>query len=43
MHPKPNIERALYTLIILLSLIALWLTVVAPAYFTDNHVVYQGF
>ncbi|HTB85072.1 MAG TPA: hypothetical protein VK742_15565 [Candidatus Sulfotelmatobacter sp.] len=43
MNPKPNVELAVSILIVVLSLIALWLATVAPQYFADNQVVYQGF
>jgi hypothetical protein len=41
MNPK-ILERLVYTLVIVLSLIALGLVVLAPG-FTDTQVVYQGF
>ncbi len=37
------IERFIYALIIVLSLIALWLVFNAPASFLNARVVYQGF
>jgi hypothetical protein len=43
MKPPPIVERALYALVIALSLIALWLVANAPATFLNARVVYQGF
>jgi hypothetical protein len=40
---KQNLERLVYALVIILSLIALALANVAPADFMNNRVVYQGF
>lgn len=40
---KKLAERCLYTLIIVLSLAALWLVLNAPANFFNARVVYQGF
>jgi hypothetical protein len=37
------IERAIYALIVVLSLAALWLVTNAPAAFLNARVVYQGF
>lgn len=43
MTPRRTIELSIYTLVIILVLIALLFAAVAPGYFTDNNVVYQGF
>ena len=43
MISKPTIDRLVYALVILLSLIALTLVVTAPAELLNNRVVYQGF
>jgi hypothetical protein len=43
MIPQPTIERLVYALVIVLSLIALALVLVSPAELLDNQVVYQGF
>jgi hypothetical protein len=43
MTPKLNTERIIYTLVILLSVIALVLVALSPATFLQNKVVYQGF
>jgi hypothetical protein len=37
------IERAIYALVVVLSLVALWLVLNAPSSFLNVHVVYQGF
>jgi hypothetical protein len=37
------IERAIYALIVVLSLVAVWLVLNAPANFLNARVVYQGF
>ncbi len=37
------IERFIFTVIVVLSLIALWLVLNAPASFLNVHAVYQGF
>jgi hypothetical protein len=39
---SPLLERLVYALVIILSLIVLGLVVLAPG-FMDTHVVYQGF
>ena len=38
-----TIERAIYAVIVLLSLVALWLVFNAPASLLNARVVYQGF
>jgi hypothetical protein len=43
MKPPSIIERALYALVVVLSLVALWLVFNAPANFLNARVVYQGF
>lgn len=43
MKTSPNIERAIYGLLIILSLVAIWLVLNAPADFLNARVVYQGF
>jgi hypothetical protein len=43
MIPQPTIERLIYALVIVLSLIALALVLVSPSELLDNKVVYQGF
>jgi|GEM_PF-6050092 len=43
MNPHPAIERLVYTLIIVLSLIALVLVFISPENIFDTRVVYQGF
>ena len=40
---KKPVERCLYVVIIVLSLVALWLVFNAPANFLNARVVYQGF
>jgi hypothetical protein len=40
---KPVIDRLLCALIVVLSLVALWLALNAPANFLNARVVYQGF
>ena len=42
MKPRP-IERAIYALVVVLSLIALWLVLNAPPDMLNSHSVYQGF
>lgn len=43
MEPKPNnLERFIYALVIILSLIVLGLVALAPG-FLDSQVIYQGF
>ena len=37
------IERAIYALVVVLSLVAVWLVLNAPANFLNARVVYQGF
>lgn len=43
MKTHPIIERAIYVAIVLLALLALGLSFVAPSSFTETGVVYQGF
>ena len=43
MKPPRIIERAIYGLLIVLSLVAIWLVLNAPATFLNTRVVYQGF
>ena len=43
MKIPPIIERAIYALIVVLSLVAVWLVLNAPANFLNARVVYQGF
>lgn len=43
MKTSPVIERAIYALVVVLSLAALWLVLNAPANFLNARVVYQGF
>jgi hypothetical protein len=43
MIPKPNTERIVYILLIVLSLLALGMTLVSRSYSLDNDVVYMGF
>jgi hypothetical protein len=38
-----TIERLIYALVVVLSLLALWLVANAPANFLNARVVYQGF
>ena len=40
---KPAADRFLVALIVMLSLIALWLVLNAPASYLNVHAVYQGF
>ena len=42
MKPHPLLEKFIYALVIILSLITLGLVVLAPG-FMDTQVVYQGF
>ena len=37
------INRFIFTLLVVLSLVALWLVFNAPATYLDTHAVYQGF
>ena len=37
------IERVIYALVVVLSLVAVWLVLNAPANFLNARVVYQGF
>jgi hypothetical protein len=37
------ISRFIFTLVVVLSLVALWLVFNAPAAYLDTHAVYQGF
>jgi hypothetical protein len=43
MKPPRIIEHAVYGLLIVLSLVAIWLVLNAPANFLNARVVYQGF
>ncbi len=43
MKTQPIIERAIYALVVVLSLAAIWLVLNAPASFLNVRVVYQGF
>jgi hypothetical protein len=43
MMPKPNAERLIYVLVLILSLAALALVAVSPTHLVDDKVVYQGF
>ena len=43
MKTNPIIERAIYGLLIVPSLVAIWLVLNAPANFLNARVVYQGF
>jgi hypothetical protein len=43
MKPNPVIERAIYALVVIMSLVALWLVANVPANFLNARVVYQGF
>ena len=43
MKPQPAIERALYAVVIVLSLLAVWLVLNAPPGLLNARVVYQGF
>ena len=43
MIPKPNTERIVYLLLIVLSLLALGMTLASRSYSIDNDVVYKGF
>ncbi len=43
MKIPPIIERTIYALVVVLSLIAVWLVLNAPASFLNARVVYQGF
>ena len=40
---RPAIDKAIYVLVIVLSLIALALVLISPAELLDNKVIYQGF
>ena len=40
---KPIVDRLIYSLVVMLSLVALWLVLNAPANFLNARVVYQGF
>jgi hypothetical protein len=40
---KPIVDRFVCAMIVVLSLIALWLVLNAPANFLNARVVYQGF
>jgi hypothetical protein len=43
MKIPPIIERTIYALVVVLSLVAVWLVLNAPANFLNARVVYQGF
>jgi hypothetical protein len=43
MKLQPAIERSLYAVVIVLSLIAVWLVLNAPTGLLNARVVYQGF
>lgn len=43
MKLPPTIEHAIYALVIVLSLVAIWLVLNAPDNFLNARVVYQGF
>ena len=43
MKPPLIIERAIYMFVVVLSLVAVWLVLNAPANFLNARVVYQGF
>jgi hypothetical protein len=43
MKTRPDISPALYLLLVVLTLVALWLVATAPADFMNVGVVYQGF
>jgi hypothetical protein len=43
MKPPQIIERGVYAVLVLLSLVALWLVLNAPSDFLNARVVYQGF
>ncbi|MGA3162954.1 MAG: hypothetical protein ABSD77_01955 [Verrucomicrobiota bacterium] len=43
MMPRLIIERLIYVLVVVLSLVALWLVLNAPTNFLNARVVYQGF
>jgi len=43
MRNKSLIEQIIYALIVVLSLVAVWLVLNAPANFLNARVVYQGF
>jgi hypothetical protein len=43
MKLPPIIERTIYALVVVLSLVAVWLVLNAPANFLNARVVYQGF
>ena len=38
-----SLKSAIYVLVVVLSLVALWLVLNAPSSFLNVHVVYQGF
>jgi hypothetical protein len=40
---KPIVDQFVYSLVVVLSLVALWLVLNAPASFLNARVVYQGF
>jgi hypothetical protein len=40
---RSSIDRFIYAVIVILSLMALWLVLNAPANFLNARVVYQGF
>jgi hypothetical protein len=43
MKIPPIIEPTIYALVVVLSLVAVWLVLNAPANFLNARVVYQGF
>jgi hypothetical protein len=43
MIPKPSIERCIYILAVVLSLVAVAATLASRSYSLENDVVYQGF
>ena len=43
MKLPPIIKRAIYALVVVLSLVAVWLVLNAPANLLNARVVYQGF
>jgi hypothetical protein len=43
MKPSKTLEQLIYALLVVLSLIAVWLVLNAPANFLNARVVYQGF
>lgn len=43
MKTPTSIERIIYALLVVLSLVAIWLATNAPSIFLNARVVYQGF